>query len=263
MNSNSYFEIGSSHIICQDYALSGNFKDMHYGIVSDGCSSAEHSEIGAQILCHVAQYNLRLHYDLFLENVTQTTLRSLLGNNILQRANELRKIYPIGRDALQATLLIALVIQDKMWLFGWGDGYFILNSKNSLITCKIDYPQNNAPFYLCTDRDAYVNKFGEASIVRVTEIHENTQHCVELPFDTSFFLSSVVSSGDMVTIATDGLGQYLDHDRNPVLNMVPFILDYPSTNGAFVERTMNFLKRDLVKKGWMHTDDISVATVVV
>jgi len=57
MNADSYFEIGSTHLVCQDYALSGLYKDMCYGIVSDGCSSAENSEIGAQILCHGARYS--------------------------------------------------------------------------------------------------------------------------------------------------------------------------------------------------------------
>ena len=57
MISDSYFEIGNTHMVCQDYALNGSSPDnrLHYSIVSDGCSSSKHSEIGAQILCHVAQ----------------------------------------------------------------------------------------------------------------------------------------------------------------------------------------------------------------
>ena len=110
MNSDSYFEIGNTHQICQDYALSGNYKDMYYSVVSDGCSSAEHSEIGAQILCHVARYNLQLHYDLFVEGVKQTTMMSLLGNSILRRADELRKLYPISRDALQPFISVTTTL---------------------------------------------------------------------------------------------------------------------------------------------------------
>jgi hypothetical protein len=33
MNSDSYFEIGCAHNVCQDYALNGSYEDMIYGIV--------------------------------------------------------------------------------------------------------------------------------------------------------------------------------------------------------------------------------------
>jgi serine/threonine protein phosphatase PrpC len=269
MNSGSYFEIGNTHQVCQDYALSGNYKDMYYGIVSDGCSSAEHSEIGAQILCHVAQYNLQLHYDLFIEDIKQTTLMSLLGNNILRRADELRKLYPISRDALQATLLIALVINGKGWMFGWGDGYFIMKGVDlpfPWIVTKIDYPQTNAPFYLCADQEVYVNKFGEGLIVRETIMSnlEDKGRVLEYSFYTPYFSSISLKPGDMLTIMTDGLGQYLDRDKKPItdLAMVPLVIDYPSTEGVFVERTMNFLKKDLTRKGWTHADDVGIATIM-
>jgi len=44
--------------------------------------------------------------------------------------------------------------------------------------------------------------------------------------------------------------------------MIPQIIDYPNLKGEFVKRTMNFLRRDLLKKSWSHADDVSVATVV-
>ena len=158
MNSDSYFEIGSTHLVCQDYALSGSFKDMHYGIVSDGCSSAEHSEIGAQILCHVARYNIQLYYDLFF-SVEDQVIQTLLGNSILKRADELRKLYPIVPNALEATLLIMIAKGDQACAFGWGDGYVLLHV-DTLSYKKISYPETNAPFYLSATREDYINKFG-------------------------------------------------------------------------------------------------------
>ena len=265
MNSDSYFEIGNAHQVCQDYALAGNYKDMYYGIVSDGCSSAEHSEIGAQILCHVAQYNLQLHYDLFVENIKYATLMSLLGNSILRRADELRKLYPISSDALQATLLMAVVIKGRFWLFGWGDGYFILKEADQQLIIKIDYPKTNAPFYLCTDRLAYLNKHGAEAVVRTISIRDGKEGpALDSPFDVPYFESAALGQENTISIMTDGLGQYLDREKKPItdLTLVPLIIDYPSTEGVFVERTMNFLKKDLIRKGWTHTDDIGIATIV-
>jgi hypothetical protein len=267
MNSDSYFEIGSSHLVCQDYALSGSYKDMHYGIVSDGCSSAMHSEIGAQILCHVARYNIQLYYDLFFY-LHEKFLMPLLGNSILKRADEIRKIYPINIDALQATLLIIVAKENRAQFFGWGDGYFIIKTSNRLHHEKIDYPETNAPFYLSTDRESYIDKFGSntSKIRTENDIGYARQAKIEEAFDEPSFHAFIdLSLGDTITITTDGLGQYLDQNKNsvPDQDIISQIIDYPSIKGTFVKRTMNFLKRDMLKKDWSHTDDIGLATISV
>ena len=272
MNSDSYFEIGSTHLVCQDYALSGSFKDMHYGIVSDGCSSAEHSEIGAQILCHVARYNIQLYYDLFF-SVEDQVIQTLLGNSILKRADELRKLYPIVPNALEATLLIMIAKGDQACVFGWGDGYVLLHVDNQTLSYKkISYPETNAPFYLSATREDYIKKFGsEMKVVKHTVgtlthgglIDDIPSFRLET-FDTPFFQKYIrFSSGDSLTIMTDGLGQYQNNLKKPVLDteIMPLIVDYPNVQGAFVQRTMNFLKRDLLKKNWSHMDDIGLATI--
>jgi hypothetical protein len=135
------------------------------------------------------------------------------------------------------------------------------------VVTKIDYPLTNAPFYLCADREAYIKKFGEGHIVReiIRSNPEGSGNITDKPFFTPYFsnVSSLIP-GDMITIVTDGLGQYMDKDRKPLsdLSMIPFVLDYPSTSGIFVERTMNFLKKDLTRKGWTHADDVGIATIV-
>ena len=272
MNSDSYFEIGSTHLVCQDYALSGNFKDIYYGIVSDGCSSAEHSEIGAQILCHVARYNIQLYCDLFF-SVEDRVMQTLLGNSILKRADELRKCYPIVPNALEATLLIMIAKRDQACVFGWGDGYVLLHVDNQTLSYqKISYPETNAPFYLSATREEYLNKFGSGMIVKYTIgtlLHGECDG--DIPsfrletFDTPFYQKYLqLSSGDSLTIMTDGLGQYQNDLKKPVpdIDIMPLIVDYPNVQGAFAQRTMNFLKRDLLKKNWSHLDDIGLATIV-
>ena len=260
MNSDSYFEIGSTHLVCQDYALSGSFKDMHYGIVSDGCSSAEHSEIGAQILCHVARYNLQLYYDLFFV-VENKAMQTLLGNSILKRADEIRKLYPIAPNALEATLLIAIAKGNQACVFGWGDGYVLLRADEIFSYIKIDYPETNAPFYLSVAREEYIAKFGPETKARYT----GATKC-DVPFDTSFYQKYLqLISGDSITVMTDGLGQYQNGLKKPVpdTEIMPLIVDYPNIQGLFVQRTMNFLKRDLLKKNWSHLDDIGLATIII
>lgn len=275
MNCDSYFEIGSSHLICQDYTLTGTYRDMAYGIVSDGCSSAEFSETGAQILCHASKYYIALYHDLFFSSTGLASITNLLANSIRTRADEIRKIYPISRDSLQATLLISLMFKPQNMpvqslVFIWGDGVFIKSAKGVVEVIEIDYPETNAPVYLTTDMEAYKNKFGIDKLVKRIRkynfISNSIQNVVEeqILIDTPCVFQSSVDINDFVIITTDGLSQYQDQNKKPIQTelLVPQIMDYPSFKGQFVKRTMNFMKRDLIKKSWSHADDIGIATLI-
>jgi len=285
----SYFEIGNSHQVCQDYALHGTFEDMEYGIVADGCSTAEHSEIGAQILCHVARYYLTLHYHSGLfKDCTINTLSSILGNSILKRADDLRKLYPITPSALQATLLIIVAIKDKVYTFMWGDGviierYKLPKSKNVTkeyiinTATKIDYSAN-APFYLCTNKEQYENfllrEKGIAEPKKITYLYSQRDigdteftltHQLERLFHLPF--TSVQPREDFIsiTIATDGILSYRDENKTPIdfLDIVPEVSIFKSKTGEFVKKRMTFFKRSAQKKQWTHYDDIATATIVM
>jgi serine/threonine protein phosphatase PrpC len=264
MNADSYFEIGSSHMVCQDYALSGNFKDMWYGIVSDGCSSAEYSEIGAQVLCHTTKNILMVYYDLFMNgSVTPEFIAQLLATSIRVKADEVRKIYPISRDSLQATLLIAVMVNGFMFTFVWGDGVIIRCWAKDTAVFEIDYPDTNAPVYLMTDIEAYKKKFEDKLNKRLTS-YNPCKSTGLLSFDEPYVDCRKVGPGDFIILCTDGFTQYQDQNKKPIdiHEILPLILDYPNYNGQFVKRTMNFMKRDLIRKNWSHTDDIGIATLI-
>jgi serine/threonine protein phosphatase PrpC len=285
MNSDSYFEIGSSHMVCQDYALSGNYRDMWYGIVSDGCSSADYSEIGAQVLCHVTKNFLSLYYDLFFnETIKAEYIAGLLANSIRAKADEVRKVYPISRDSLQATLLVSVVVKiadiQKAFIFAWGDGVIMSSKSQTLHVETIDYPKTNAPVYLMTDQEAYKNKFAPEDCVKQTKMYTLDPSTYKMVYESiesinmawasktfwgPYVQSFNVNPGYFILLATDGLSQYQDQNKKPIeiLNIIPSILDYPNYNGQFVKRTMNFLKRDLIRKNWSHADDIGIATIIV
>ena len=50
----AFFAIGSTHDICQDYALALNISNRSLLIVSDGCSASPSTDIGARILSRCA-----------------------------------------------------------------------------------------------------------------------------------------------------------------------------------------------------------------
>ena len=57
--SDSYFKIGKTHLICQDYAL---HSEGHISL-SDGCSSSPNTDIGSRLLCLINKNNRSLVAD--------------------------------------------------------------------------------------------------------------------------------------------------------------------------------------------------------
>ena len=55
MNADYYIEKGQSHDFCEDFALAGKIGESAYAILSDGCSSSEHVDLGARLLVHAAK----------------------------------------------------------------------------------------------------------------------------------------------------------------------------------------------------------------
>ena len=54
MKLDSAFQIGKTHDVCEDFALTGTFEDekntARYVIVSDGCSSSQNTDLGSRLL---------------------------------------------------------------------------------------------------------------------------------------------------------------------------------------------------------------------
>jgi len=274
----TYFEIGDSHLNCEDYALHGTIDSMEYGIIADGCSSAEHSEIGAQILCHVARYYIEFYYQtgIFFK-LPLRDMVLLLEGSIRKRADELRKLYPITPEALQATLMAIIKIKNTNFLFVWGDGIVIEryaspdnhSIRQNLIT-KIEYAENT-PFYLVTDEKRYKSFFKSKGIEEPKKIietftndqkrHETEGH-FNLPYMFKFDKEINLKS---ITICTDGILSYMNENKKPIdfLTIAPEFTKFKSTTGEFVKRRMSFFKKSVDKKQWTHYDDIATATIIM
>jgi hypothetical protein len=277
MNSDSYFEIGSTHLVCQDYALHGQFDDLTYAIVSDGCSEAPNSEIGAQILCHVAQYYIKLFYHTgVLAECSMDTLASLFANSVLTRADEIRKLYPIDKGALQATLLMAINFEKSSnvpitRVFSWGDG-FIIEKHDKMdgrtIIHETHFP-SGAPIYLVTDQIGYAQEIGEIEVINKVHLIKNGKQSTDeitnnvyVGFYKEYY---PIDHLEVLTLCSDGLKSYQDVDHKAVdfFVMAQQFTDYRSNNGVFVQRCMNFMKIANKKLQRTHYDDVSTAAILV
>jgi len=272
MNSDSYFEIGSSHIVCQDYALSGMYDNMVYSIISDGCSEAPNSEIGAQIMCHSAKYAITLlHQSRVFDQCDLSTLSSLLGNIIYKRIDDIRKLYPLPLAALQATLHIVMAYRDVAFTFSWGDGVIICKwSTGQTVITDISFPCG-APVYLVTDESNYRQERQQANeaceVVIKTYNNENVTVASQNPFKciASYLHVHKSSTPSSITICSDGVKSYKEKNiiDVPLLTMASEFTDFASTEGVFVECCMKFLKKKAVKQQWSHYDDICCGAIII
>jgi Protein phosphatase 2C len=278
MIADSYFEIGSTHLVCQDYAVAGVFEDMAYAIVADGCSSADFSEIGASMLCHIAKYQVQiLKKTGVLEQCSPETLSKLLAGSIAQKANEIKNLYLISSGALQSTLLITLVYKDCVWVFAYGDGVIISKYKKhdgstTLLIEELDYP-TNAPCYLCLNKEAYRKEYPDSELVYTQHEFFNNESRVKdekrISSDSLFYY--VTNIHDMnrylisISICSDGIKTFYDDSKKEInLGVIAQeFTNYASNNGVFVQRCMNFLKRKNFKNNIVHHDDISCATILL
>ena len=80
MKADAYFEIGATHLVCQDYALAFANNEYAYAIVSDGCTSSPNTDIGARLISVIAKDAInylyqRGHYDIATSSEHVITLK--------------------------------------------------------------------------------------------------------------------------------------------------------------------------------------------
>ncbi len=54
METNSFYQIGKEHKVCEDYASCG-IEPFPYAILSDGCSTGKNTDIGSRILVSITK----------------------------------------------------------------------------------------------------------------------------------------------------------------------------------------------------------------
>jgi len=291
MNADSYFEIGHSHKVCEDYALSGVQGDLAYAIVSDGCSSSKDSDVSARLLVHISRdallylHRRKLLYD---PNFLESSFRATFEEIVIKKCLEVKDTLRFPCDIFDATLLIAAAVGD-VWgrkiLFSWGDGYFILKRPSGAVdVISLSY-ESNAPYYLSYElsqdkHDAYAAEYGSVPL------HKNIDRIsvdgvvdfvdvdvIPSVMQRSYF--SVMGEGadfTQIIVSSDGIGTYEDDPgvqpptgtelrKYTALDVIPNMVSYKNPVGEFVTRRMNRLKKEYADTHVIHQDDVSCAAI--
>lgn len=263
------FQIGAQHLRsglpCQDYAVAGTVDTRAYAIVSDGCSSGGRTDVGARLIalreeCAVVDMVLT-------SNQSIPRLRSVLGLN--------------HRDTL-ATLVKVVAIPPNKYLsasFGLkvqGDGVVAIKSPSGLTFTKYEW-KNNAPCYPVYEEDDFKGFIDLQGGLSAPAFHVETwwytsssgYHIMDETYRTveeSLYGSddSIVGSfvpGTCVAVFSDGVFQV---DGMAWQDVVTSLMEFKSTEGAFVKRRLNrFLSVEAKAKGRGPLDDIAMAAIIV
>ena len=294
-NADSYFKMGSSHKVCEDFALHGSFESssgdpVYYGIVSDGCSSSMiengirlpvNVDTGARLWCLVAEQAIKETIYTF----GSTDFLFSLKTTILRKMNILVCNLDIPLPALDCTLLIAIVYKNNFFYAVWGDGIVIGRYDKFVGVSVIEY-ESGAPYYLSYELDRkrslqYFEQFGDYKqkvksyafkINEESSFEELTREENDLYPHASFFDNIKIRKEDCpkgyISVISDGAmsfrqkieGQY-ERKVLSLEDLLPHLAYFKGVRGNFLGRSMNLLDRWMKKEHIDHYDDLSIATV--
>lgn len=284
MNTGSFFTIGSTHLVCEDYALHG--KD--YVILSDGCSNGGgpriHTDWGSRILCKAAEEHIQLlEFDELNENPTWPNIDAFF-NRVIGTASAQVASYPnLDPRCLTATLAIAYQTKGQILAIMYGDGVMGAKFKNGdWCMQEISFPKS-APYYLKyelnpTDKQQYFKEYGGIKNIQYwggSNFEKITQKEIDirnLPYEYCVFDSSDV---EFVFISSDGLSSFYEQEINStsklnkrldLIEPLKLLLDFRNFQPGFVERQYQWTFKtnregSFGKKGWINGDDVSLGVI--
>lgn len=258
MNTDHIFRIGNSHKICEDYALSDVVGNTAYAIVADGCSSALESDVGARIVATQAR-------EVLLTDGNQLAFIT----SLLARLYKFDALFSSARATrFESTLIVAKVSEDVLRVCAYGDGLIYLRRKNGNVEYRYIESPSNAPDYLSYLLDKKRHELYLQHVegqTKKVQVSEDIGGYLSIPPFQPVMFETLVEQGDIVSIASDGIGSFCRDNREsiPWIEIAKEFFGFKNTNGEFVQRRILAFERQCKQDLTTHYDDISVASIVI
>lgn len=264
MQTGSYFFIGKTHEICQDYATN----NINSVIVCDGCSGSPNTDFGSRILSNLfIQSNLDFN---FLKYSNSDLI------SIICKANDISSWLGMPNNCLDSTVLYAQANDEYINVLVIGDGTIAIideNDKKSII--DISFP-SGAPRYLNyinndQRNNQYIKEFGEARIIKENILGEQEAISTNTNY---FYVTSVPKKGNKaILLMTDGIHAFQRmivsntcRTTEPIAyqEVLSKMLDFKGFGGRFIERRMRwFQNKEMSKWNWENLDDLSMGGIFI
>ncbi|MCX6755032.1 MAG: protein phosphatase 2C domain-containing protein [Candidatus Nomurabacteria bacterium] len=277
-NTDSHFVIGKKHITqnspCQDHALCGELNDALFMVVSDGCSSGRHTDIGARIITCATITAIK---ECLAQTSDITILPNLIHQTLILHAQNTVLQMGLTNQDLLATCVYSIVTPTGGFIHILGDGHAILKFKNGDIRLINTEWQNNTPYYPADNRKEqfianHINtENGEKSLsvetinvingaVAENEIFFNIQQSV-----TGYIISLTVEeieNLEVICITSDGIGRFKkDGNFLKPLEIAVRLTAFKNWTGEFVKRRLSRALLDYSKHETYPDDDVALAAI--
>lgn len=261
MNTDHYYAIGSTHVVCQDYARSGKTADgKAYAIVCDGCSSSPDTDVGARII--------GLKAEKFVKKYSRIPDGMLLAYNVREKVEDLG----LSPEAADATLIIALEGEDdRITIAGWGDGAVVSTTATGV--CELDEFEYdpNYPFYLSYLADPERLKVWDdlnLQLTRTTSLAEGNGDYnpeVKRAPTQGWKTERYMFDGRILFVVTDGLSSFQDTETMTMVDSLIIaseLTEVKVPKGKFTTKRARRLLRNFKRDGIVNTDDLGVAGII-
>lgn len=257
--SNKYYSIGSSHISCEDYAISGlSDNNKAYALISDGCSSSKNTDFGSRIISkcteNIIKYNLPDEY--------------LFRNKLLLDINLNNSNLELNKNCLDATLIFINSELLEYKIYAYGDGGILKLKHNGEIEFTYIEYTSGAPLYLNyyldgSRFDNYKKQYGfQRKITKY--LITPTEFSISLYYDNTGEPHIECGQNDykVISVVSDGIISFNKNSQPAdIIEIVRQIMDFKSIKGEFIQRRMNGFKLYCEKNNLKHTDDFSMAGI--
>jgi hypothetical protein len=259
LQADSYFALGKTHTVCQDYAAIQQEVGGVALAVSDGCSSSEDTDFGSRFM---------------VRSAFNTSYPDFSIQRTLKTATEAYRALGLRSRCLDATLLFARVSEGLLRVQAFGDGVVFVRFKDgNSMTWDISFG-SGAPAYPSYLLDqGRLQAYLETEKKRSTIVHHSgglTLYSDDLdPMNWSKDLEFPLEEVQTVMLCSDGMSSFRRMTDKGALEPVPLhevmaqVTSVKTANGEFMVRRMRkFLYDFCPKNQWIHDDDVSVAALV-
>lgn len=268
MNADSAFHIGSTHAVCQDYAVAGLCaRGRPFVVLSDGCSSSPDTDIGARLLVKAAERLLRESGGPPASGIAG------LHSEAARVALSWAEMLGLRPQAADATLLTAHLDGEELVVGCSGDGVVCLQTtEGAPDVYAVSYPEGYPVYPAYAHQPARLRSLADAGRARkeVTRLRaasaEERLRPVDVTDGDTLTEVFAVNASDykFAALFSDGVQSFIHSERAeaiPLEAVLPELVSFKNTRGAFVGRRMKMFRKDCQSKGWRHADDLSLAAL--
>jgi hypothetical protein len=272
-----YFHIGSMHyqrgLPCQDYALSYANSESAVAVVSDGCSSGTHTDLGSRIQVLTLLETIRNFIKRDGESVREIAER--ISEEKKKRLLDAKSMLGLSRSNMLATSLYAYISAKGGFVHIEGDGIVVRKYRDGSIKAHQYVWEDNTPYYPAyadLDLAQFVEAHGgNLDLIRLKRIEVEIRNGEEVRNEVKEFslkegLLGVVEEISLeeleelefLLVSTDGAAQV---EGLGWVETVEEFMAYKSLEGEFAKRRMIRALKTFEKEGYKPEDDVGIAVV--